>query len=228
MSLSNKFKKKQFPIMVSLPKNDVQLALAAFDAGADGVKVHLNAHHRASGTTFGSFKDERKFLIELAKIPCDRAIMVGQEQVPTASEMAELAKMGFEYFNCYLKHAQKHLLESKVKSMLALSHGYTDADIAELSAKQVAAVEASIVDPSDYGKPLDEYDLKHYMRIVQLAMVPVVVPSQKKILTSDLGKLKETGIAGLLIGVIVTGADEESIFRTTREFVDARDELWAR
>lgn len=44
-----------FPIIVSLPRHDLDLAKAALAGGASAIKVHLNAHHRASGTTFGSY-----------------------------------------------------------------------------------------------------------------------------------------------------------------------------
>ena len=45
----------ELPVLVSLGRHDIDLAKAAVDAGAFGLKFHLNAYHRASGTTFGSF-----------------------------------------------------------------------------------------------------------------------------------------------------------------------------
>lgn len=226
MSILKKLKEKKFPILVSLPKNSVELAYAAFDAGADGIKVHLNAHHRASGNTFGTFSEEKKFLSELSKIPCSRAVMIGGEVLPSAQEMEELSKLGFECFNLYSKFAQPYLFESKLKPMLAVDHEFKDADLVKLSEMQNAVVEASVVNPKDYGTALNEVDLAAYEMVVQRTKLPVVVPSQKKVLTSDLKKLKKVGVHGLLIGVIVTGDTEESIFRATREFVEERDALW--
>ena len=57
-----------FPVIVSLARHDLDLAKAALDGGAGAIKVHLNAFHRASGTTFGSFTEERPFLEALAKL----------------------------------------------------------------------------------------------------------------------------------------------------------------
>lgn len=226
MSILKKMKEKKFPIIVSLPANDISLAYGAFDAGADGIKVHLNAFHRASGRTFGTFEQEKKFLTELSKIPTSKAIMVGQDVLPTKEEMDALAGLGFECFNLYMKHAKPYLFESRLKPMLALDHEFTEADLAKLKEMNLAAVEASVVNPANYGKPLDELDLAAYELIVSRTGLPVVVPSQKKVVTDDLKKLKKTGVHALLIGVIVTGDSEESIFRNTREFVEARDELW--
>lgn len=41
-------------LFVSLPANDIKLAEAALTAGADGLKVHINVGHRASGNRFGA------------------------------------------------------------------------------------------------------------------------------------------------------------------------------
>lgn len=227
MSLLKKMRDKKFPIIVSLPANDISLAHGAFDAGADGIKVHLNAHHRASGSTFGTFQVEKKFLTELSKIPTSKAIMIGQDVLPSAEELEALVGLGFECFNLYMKHAKPFLFESRLKAMLALEYGFTGDQLRQLKEmKNVAAIEASVVKPDDYGKPLDEVDLASYEMIVQQTGLPVVVPSQKKVTTDDLKLLKKTGVHSLLIGVIVTGNTEESIFRTTREFVESRDELW--
>jgi len=37
----------QLPVLVSLGRHDLELAKAAVDAGAFGLKFHLNAYHRA-------------------------------------------------------------------------------------------------------------------------------------------------------------------------------------
>lgn len=70
-----------FPIAVSLARHDMALAQAARDAGADALKLHLNAYHRASGTTFGSFKEERPFLEEVGKPSLDTAIGLSPGQL---------------------------------------------------------------------------------------------------------------------------------------------------
>lgn len=211
----------KFQILVSLPKNDIKLAEAAIRAGVDGVKVHLNAHHRASGTNFGDFQSEKPFLQELGKFPVRKFVMAGQEKVPTPAEMNELAELGFEGFNLYLKHSVPHLFQSPLRPILALEHGYGDQDIQNICKNPNAWIEASIVDPSDYGKPLSIDDLKNYTDIVRKSQRTVIVPSQKKIETTDLSKLRETGVEALLIGVIVTGATAESIYESVSRFVEA-------
>ncbi|MBN9332044.1 MAG: hypothetical protein J0I64_01090, partial [Devosia sp.] len=100
----------EFPVIVSLARHDLDLAKAALDGGAFALKTHLNAYHRATGTTFGTFEQERPFFEELAKLGCPLLVMAGQETVPTAPEMDALADLGFEGFNVYIDHMQPHLL----------------------------------------------------------------------------------------------------------------------
>lgn len=216
---------ENLPILVSLPKNDIELAKAAIRGGAAGVKVHLNAHHRASGTVFGTFQEELPFLKELSALGVPLAIMVGQEVVPTVAEMNQLRDLGFQGFNLYLHHLQPWLLEAPLRPILALPHAWTEEDIAKLLGVKDAWIEASIVDPSDYGKPLTDEDVQQYQEIVNRSKRPVIVPSQKKITVADLPRLKQTGVSALLVGVIVTGGTPESMETAVRSLVDAASRI---
>ena len=57
-----------FPVIVSLARHDLDLAKAALDGGAFALKTHLNAFHRATGTTFASFAQERPFFEQLSRL----------------------------------------------------------------------------------------------------------------------------------------------------------------
>ena len=201
----------QFPVIVSLPRHDLALAQAALDGGASAIKVHLNANHRASGTTFGSFNEERPFLESLAKLGAPMLVMAGQETVPTLDEMDALADLGFEGFNVYVDHLQPHLLQSRLRPIPALSATSTDADIARLAAIPGAMIEASIMDFAGYGTPLTADDLARYAHIAALASVPIIAPSQKKFTPADMPALRAAGIAAPLLGVIGTRATPESV-----------------
>lgn len=211
----------QFPVIVSLPRHDLDLAKAALDGGAAALKVHLNAYHRASGTTFGSFAEEQPFLEDLAKLGAPMLVMAGQETVPTATEMDALADLGFEGFNVYFDHLKPHMLQSRLRPMPALSSDSTDADIARLAAIAGAMIEASIMAFSDYGAALDDRDLTRYAQIAALSDVPVIAPSQKKFVPADMPRLRAAGIAAPLLGVIVTGASPKSMHEAVAAIVAA-------
>jgi hypothetical protein len=103
--LTRALRNAEFPVIVSLARHDLDLAKAAIDAGAFAIKVHLNAHHRATGTTFGSFAEEQPFFEDLATLGVPLLVMAGQEKVPNAREMDALAALGFEGQHLSQRHA---------------------------------------------------------------------------------------------------------------------------
>ena len=221
MTLAQQIADRRFPVLVSLPKNDLDLAHAALAGGADGIKVHLNAHHRASGTVFGNFSSERDFLKKLSALPTSKFVMIGQEELPSREELLELKEMGFEGFNLYQKHVLPYVFESGMRPILALEHGFHHTHITAITQYRDAWIEASTVDPSHYGKKITAEDFANYTQISALSQRPVIVPSQKKIEIEDLPALRKTGVAALLLGVIVLGATAESIEQTVSRFVKA-------
>lgn len=205
-----------FPVIVSLARHDLDLARAALDAGASAIKTHLNAYHRATGTTFGSFTQERPFFEQLAKLGCPLLVMAGQEIVPTAEEMDELAALGFEGFNVYVDHMQPHLLDSRLRPMPALSSTSTPDDIARIAAIPDCIIEASIMEFARYGTAMTDADFARYAAIAAAVDVPVIVPSQLKLTPEDGQRLKAAGLAAPLLGAIVTGDTPASMDQALR------------
>lgn len=195
----------EYPVIVSLARHDLDLAKAALDGGAFALKTHLNAYHRATGTTFGTFEQERPFFEELAKLGCPLLVMAGQETVPTAQEMDVLADLGFEGFNVYIDHMQPHLLQSRLRPMPALSSTSTPENVAEIAALPGCIIEASIMPFERYRTAMTPADLARYRAIAAAVDVPVIVPSQLSFTPDDLEQLRQAGIAAPLLGAIVTG-----------------------
>lgn len=203
----------EFPVIVSLARHDLDLAKAALDGGAYALKTHLNAYHRATGTTFGTFEQERPFFEELAKLGCPLLVMAGQETVPTAAEMEALADLGFEGFNVYIDHMQPHLLQSRLRPMPALSASSKSEDIQRVAALPGCIIEASIMPFERYRTAMTPADLARYRAITEAVDVPVIVPSQLSFTPDDLEQLRHAGIAAPLLGAIVTG-DTPASMRT--------------
>lgn len=211
----------RFPVIVSLARHDLDLAKAALDGGAFALKTHLNAFHRATGTTFGSFAQERPFFEQLARLGCPLLVMAGQETMPSANEMDALAALGFEGFNVYIDHMQPHLLRSKLRPMPALSSTSTEADIARIAAIPGCIIEASIMPFERYRTAMTDADLTRYRHIVEAVDVPVIVPSQLSFTPADAARLREAGIAAPLLGAIVTGDTPQSMTASVRAIAAA-------
>jgi hypothetical protein len=210
-----------FPVLVSLGRHDLELAKAAVDAGAFGIKFHLNAYHRASGSTFGSFTEERPFIEQLAKLGKPMLVMSGQDTQPTLDELNALADYGVEAWNIYLKHVQPHLYQSRLKAILALSSESGQADIDAIRAVPDAMVEASIGRFEEYGQPLNAADLARFAEIIEMTGRPVIAPSQKNFTAADMPRLKAAGIGAVLIGSVVTGLDPAGLRQSLEAIVGA-------
>ena len=209
------------PVLVSLGRHDLDLARAAIDAGVFGVKFHLNAYHRASGSTFGSFAEERPFIEQLAKLGKPMLVMSGQETQPTLDELNALADYGVEGWNIYLKHVQPHLYQSRLKPILALSCESGEADFDAIRAVPDAMVEASVGRFEEYGQPLNDTDLARFVEIVEMTGRPVIAPSQKKFTAADMPRLRTIGIGAVLIGSVVTGLQPASLRKSLEAIVTA-------
>ena len=214
-------------LLVSLPRNDVALARAALRGGAQGLKVHINVEHFASGTRFGSWEEEREILAQIVQIARDAGASVGV--VPGAngafaspSDFAGLAAIGVDYFDAYPFDCPAWALaQTDLSVMMAAFHGYDLDEFAHLEKLGMTLCEASILGHDDYGKALSARDVARYAALCGRLSVPVIVPSQKKIEPDDARLLRKTGARGLLIGAIVTGREADTLEAATRAFAAA-------
>ncbi len=224
--LSNQLSNNDWTLLVSLPRNDVELAEAAFRGGAQGLKVHINVEHFASGTKFGSFEEEKSKLQKIVQVAQEHSasvgIVPGGSPFATRNEFAELAQLGIDYFDAYPAEAPGWVFEQDdLDIMLAAFHGATNEELMSLEELGMTLCEASIVPHNDYGTPLNALDLARYHDLAQTISTPFIVPSQKKLLPEDQPLLQRAGARGVLIGAIVTGRDATSIEAATRSFSDA-------
>ena len=222
--LHQQLTRNDWTLLVSLPRNDVDLARAALRCGAQGLKVHINVEHFASGTRFGSWDEERETLAAIVEVAKDAGASVGI--VPGAngafaapSDFGGLSEIGVDYFDAYPFDCPAWALtQTDLDVMMAAFHGADLGEFAQLENLGMTLCEASILGHDDYGKALTAQDLARYAALVGRLKVPVIVPSQKKIEPQDIAALRKTGARGLLIGAIVTGREAEGLEAATRAF----------
>jgi hypothetical protein len=214
-------------LIVSLPGNDLVLAHAAAAGGADAVKVHMHADHRASGISFGGFSEEAPRIRRIiAECGIKVGLMPGQETLPPLTDLESLIGDGLDFIDIYAHHLPAAYLSLGTKARLipAIDYRYDAAEVAALSRlacggkPAVAMLEASIVPPEYYGTPLNARDLAVYSAIAAASGVPVLVPTQKFIRPEDVFALAECGVSALMIGVIVTGPTAGGIEKVTADF----------
>jgi hypothetical protein len=118
----------RFSVIAALPRNDLALAEAALEGGAQAVKVHCNVWHRASGNTFGTFAENRTFLRELIALCGDVPVGLvpgGEDAYINEEEWLELEEMGLSFFSSYAQYVPCHMMEStRLSNLIAI--GVTD------------------------------------------------------------------------------------------------------
>jgi|LSQX01.3.fsa_nt_gb hypothetical protein len=213
-------------LFVSLPRNDIRLAEAALEGGADGLKVHLNVAHHASGTYFGSWSEEASTIRAILAGGAPVGMVPGTaERTLTPAEAHELADAGIDFFDAYLQDMPAWLPEETPEVSIMAAFGTGDAargwNLGAL-AGHCQLLELSIVPAEAYGSPLEEADLATYRDIVErYPGLLAIVPTQRAIRPEQVQALLATGVRGVLIGAIVTGKTPESVERVTREFAAA-------
>lgn len=207
-------------LYVSLPANDPGLAQAALAEGADGLKVHINVSHRASGSHFGPLSEYREPFARIRSMFDGPLGIVpgGSADSFQEDEIEALPGLGFDFTSIYAFHMPSFLLRfPKLSRTFAIDSGFDLRLLENAGSFGVEALEASVVPGEEYGSPLSFADLLKYRWLVRHSGLPVIVPSQRKIVPADVPALIDSGIRVLLIGAVVTGKDADGIRRAVAE-----------
>jgi hypothetical protein len=229
MRFKELIEKGKFTLVASLPANNLDLAKAALAGGAQALKVHLNVWHRASGNTFGDFKANRKFLEELITLADQIPVGLvpgGEDAFISQDELAELEKMGIDFFSSYARHLPAFMMRSKrLSKMVAIDYAYTQNTLDAVRDSEIDVLEASIMSGDQYGSPLRYDDLLKYQDLVKKTAKPVLVPTQKKIRPPETADLFAAGCKAIMIGAVVMGEGPAACEKAAAAFRGEADAL---
>ncbi len=213
-------------LIVSLPRNDAALARAAAEAGADMLKVHINVHHRASGTRFGSLDEEEQDLSAVLAAGLPTGLVPGEEVMVTQEEMPRLRR--FAFLDAYLTRLPMFLYDASVPVIPAIPHDYSPQELGALGALPGDWLEAALVPPEGYGLNPAAGDLAALARLGEATGRRMIVPSQRRIGPGDLARyFAIPQVWAVMIGVVVTGRTPRSIGLATGAFRRAMDGLFS-
>lgn len=227
-SFAELFSSKQFVLVASLPANTALHAAAAMEGGADALKVHINVHHHASATSFGTLAEERENLQSILAAAKGRpvGIVPGDKPVIGAELVGALRDMGFSFISAYAHHLSPGALEVPgVDKMVAPDFSYQPAEIALLGQMPFQVLEASVIHPDGYGIRLSLRDILTYQAVAGQVDQAVLVPTQRAIAPHDVEALYRAGVRGVMIGAVVTGMTPEGVLASTKQFREAIDRL---
>lgn len=228
MDYTKMLMENRFSVIAALPRNDLSLARAALEGGAQAVKVHCNVWHRASGNTFGTFAENRAFLRELIALCGEVPVGLvpgGADAYITAEERLELEEMGLSFFSSYAQYVPCHMLDStRLAKMIAIGADYTQNTLDAVRASAIDVLECSIQPGENYGTSMNYADLLRYSDIAAKTAKPCVVPTQRHIRPEEVHHLAVAGCKAVMIGAIVMGdAQPEDVKRAAAAFREAAD-----
>ena len=231
MQFKEMIRQNKFSLVVSLPSNDLELAKAALEGGAQAVKVHCNVWHRASGHTFGSYAENKEFLHKLIELCGDVPVGLvpgGADAFITPEERLELEQMGLGFFSSYSQHLPCHMMESQVLSkMVAIDYTYTSATLDAVRRSPIDVLECSVQPGENYGTDLNYADILRYSDLVEKSGKPCLIPTQRKIKPCEVKHLYQAGCKAVMIGAIVMGKEPgpEQLKQATAAFREAVEAL---
>ena len=211
-------------LIMSLPANDPALARAALNGGADILKIHLRVQHAASGTFFGTLREERERIKQILDLfPGPVGIVAGAEDPATPEERVDLQRLGIDFFDLYLSHMPAWMWRIKgMAKTVALESVYTIYQALALEGLGADILEAAIIPHEGYGKPLTVADLAAYRELHDTVDLPIIVPTQRAIRAEEATLITgDCGIQALMIGAIVTGKTPAEIETAVRRFKTA-------
>ncbi|WP_025725022.1 hypothetical protein [Acholeplasma granularum] len=220
--IKNLFNENKMTLIVSLPKNDYEIAKTCWENGADAIKVHIDLHHNASKSEFKELdfhKDVFKKIIQDSPVPV--GIVIGNSVLLAEKNMQDVIDMGFDFISLYGRDMPISLgLDRNIETFYALSTDYSDEEIISTS-KYADIIEMSIMQSNEYGRRLTLKDLLRYNHISKISQLPTLLPTQLLVKPDDVKSLHHAGIKGIMIGAVVTGLEIEKIALAVKLFKQA-------
>lgn len=226
--LLEKLKTKKMCLIASIPENNYEFAKAAWEAGVDAIKVHINVWHRASNNTFGALEDNKEVFEKILRdSPVPVGIVAGENTFKAEEVVDEIVKMGFDFISLYGHHTPASLaVRNDITNFFAVNSTYTLEEIKIVGDGAFADIlELSICQPETYGERLNAKDLVKYRYIANNVNIPTVVPTQHVVVPSDVKVLHSCGVKAIMIGAISMGKEKTSISNTLKAFKAEIDKL---
>lgn len=216
-------------LVVSLPRNDLELARAAKEGGADLLKVHVNVHHRASGNRFGSLGEEAERIRQIAAVGLPVGLVPGEESMISPQEAESLAQRGIGFIDVYLSALRLYLYRSGLPVIPAINAETPPHLWPGLRSLPGDWLEASMVPKEGYGQEARGQDVAVLAAVGEVTGRKLLVPSQRAMDPADLGLyFRVPQVHAIMIGAVVTGQEPGSLYEATASFRRSLDALRAK
>ncbi len=203
---------KQYTLVASLPKNSTSLAVQAVEGGADALLLNIDGDEGSSPNHFGSYDLHDAYIndvISTVSIPC--GIFIGGAKLLTEDYWERIMSSAFGFVEMYAHQMPTFVLtDDRVKKLTAISTGYILEQVKQLSGMDgVEAIDVATVPHQARGGPFSVLDYATLGVIANLSTKPILLRTQKKLTQSDIARVMELGVKGLVVDpCILSGTDE--------------------
>jgi len=201
-----------YTLIASLPKNSTSFAIAAEEAGADAIMLNVDGEEGSYPGHFGSYDLHDVYIndvISTVSVPC--GISVGGAKPLTEDYWERIMASAFSFVEMYAHVMPLYVLsDDRLKKIAAISTGYILEQVKELSLMPgVEALDVATVPPQMRGSPFSILDHATTTLIAGLSSKPILLRTQKRLTSSDIRKVVEKGVKGLVADPsILAGPDE--------------------
>ena len=202
----------EYILIASLPKNSSSLAVKAEEAGADAVMLNIEGEEGSADNYYGGYDLHEAYIndaISTVSIPCGLHIGGGRHLTEEYWERIMSSSFGFVEMYAHLMPLFV-LSDKRIKRICAISTGYILEQVSQLSMMEgVEAIDVATVPPQSRGTPFSALDYATLNVISKLSTRPIFLRTQKRLVSSDIRKIVEMGVKGLVSDpCILSGTDE--------------------
>ena len=203
---------REYVVIASLPKNSTSFAVQAAEGGADAVMLNIEGDESSSPSHFGSYDLHDAYIndvISTVSVPC--GLFIGGGRLLTQEYWERIMSSAFSFVEMYAHQMPTFILsDRRVKKLAAISTGYILEQVRQLSAIDgVEAIDVATVPHQARGAPFSVLDYATLGVISNLSSKPVLLRTQKKLSSDDVGNVLRLGVKGLVIDpCILSGTDE--------------------
>jgi hypothetical protein len=206
-------RKNEYTVIASLPKNSSSLAVKAEEAGVDAVMLNIEGDEGSTQSHYGSYDLHDVYIndvISTVSVPC--GLLVGGGKHLTEEYWERIMSSSFGFVEMYAHLMPLFVLsDCRVRKICAISTGYILEQVSQLSRIEgIEAVDVATVPPQSRGTPFSALDYATLGVISKLSTKPVFLRTQKRFTRSDIAKVVELGVKGLVIDPCIFSQTDET------------------
>jgi hypothetical protein len=227
--LSYKLKKNKFSIILSPFNSDPKLLNILIKNNINIIKFHINITHPVSNYKFKSWEEEKENIIDILLENAN--ITVGLVPGHIKEELEEINHIELntyvDFIDIFIDSFTTYYLgiPKSIEKVVAINRVLNKEELELLDFLKISAIEASIIDKSEYGLKLTLKDILNYSKLANNSPIPILIPTQKLIEPKDIRILYEIGAKGIVLGGISLTTDYKNLQKKLWEFINEVSKL---